>query len=82
MLKVCVLDFKRNWDDHFPFIEFFYNNSHHARIGMPPFEALNGRKCRSPVYCDEVGERKILDSELIQQKINTCSSSTEKVHRS
>ncbi|XP_063942643.1 uncharacterized protein LOC135150309 [Daucus carota subsp. sativus] len=36
-------------------------------IGMPPYEALYGRKCRSPVYWDEVGERKILGPELVQQ---------------
>ena len=50
MLRVCVLDFKGNWDDHLPLIEFSYNNSYHASIGMPPYEALYGRKCRSPLY--------------------------------
>ncbi|KAL8107856.1 hypothetical protein AgCh_024313 [Apium graveolens] len=29
--------------------------SYHASIGMPPYEALYGRKCRSPTYWDEVG---------------------------
>ena len=67
MLRVCVVDFKGNWDDYLPLIEFSYNNSYHASIGMPPFEALYGRKCRSPLYWDEVGERKILGPELVQQ---------------
>ena len=67
MLRVCVLDFKGNWDDYLPLIEFSYNNSYHASIGMPPFEALYGRKCCSPLYWDEVGERKILGQELVQQ---------------
>ena len=67
MLRVCVVDFKGNWDDYLPLIEFSYNNSFHASIGMPPFEALYGRKCRSPLYWDEVGERKILGPELVQQ---------------
>ena len=49
MLRVCVVDFKGNWDDYLPLIEFSYNNSYHASIGMPPFEALYGRKCRSPL---------------------------------
>ncbi|KAL8147422.1 hypothetical protein AgCh_004941 [Apium graveolens] len=44
-----------------------WNNNYHASIGMPPYEALYGRKCRSPVHWDEVGERKILGPELIQQ---------------
>ena len=34
---------------------------------MPPYKALYGRKCRSPVHWDEVGERKILGPELMQQ---------------
>ena len=67
MLRVCAIDFKGNWDDHLPLIEFSYNNSYHASIGMPPYEALYGRKCRSPVYWEEVGERKILGPELVQQ---------------
>ncbi|KAL8108994.1 hypothetical protein AgCh_025188 [Apium graveolens] len=65
MLRVCVLDFKGNWDEHLPLIEFSYNNSYHASIGMPPYEALYGRKCRSPLYWDEVGEKKVLGSELV-----------------
>lgn len=67
MLRSCALDFKGNWDEHLPLIEFSYNNSYHASIGMPPYEALYGRKCRSPLYWDEVGERKIIGPELIQQ---------------
>ena len=34
---------------------------------MPPYEDLYGRKCRSPVYWEEVGERKMLGPELVQQ---------------
>ncbi|XP_027098910.2 uncharacterized protein LOC113752019 [Coffea eugenioides] len=28
---------------------------------MAPYEALYGRKCRSPIYWDEIEERKVLD---------------------
>ena len=42
MLRACVLDFKGNWEQHLPLIEFSYNNSFHASIGMAPFEALYG----------------------------------------
>ncbi|WMV38092.1 hypothetical protein MTR67_031477 [Solanum verrucosum] len=48
MLRACVIDFKGNWDDHFPFIEFPYN-SYHSSIGMAPFETLYGRRFRSPI---------------------------------
>ena len=71
MLRVCALDFKGNWDEHLPLIEFSYNNSYHASIGMPPYEALYGRKCRSPVCWEEVGERKLLGPDLIQQTKET-----------
>ncbi|XP_070010160.1 uncharacterized protein [Nicotiana sylvestris] len=37
------------WDDHLPLIEFAFNNSLHASIQMAPFEALYGRRCRSPI---------------------------------
>ncbi|XP_063947582.1 uncharacterized protein LOC135152053 [Daucus carota subsp. sativus] len=67
MLRSCALDFKGNWDEHLPLVEFSYNNSYHASIGMPLYEALYGRKCRSPIYWDEVGERKVIGPELIQQ---------------
>ena len=67
MLRACALDFKGSWDEHLPLVEFSYNNSYHASIGMPPYEALYGRKCRSPVYWEEVGERKVLGPELVQQ---------------
>ena len=71
MLRVCALDFEGSWDEHLPLVEFSYNNSYHASIGMPPYEALYGRKCRSPICWNEVGERKILGPELIQQTKET-----------
>ena len=49
MLRACMIDFKGDWDDHFPLIEFSYNNSYHSSIGMAPFEELYGRRCRSPI---------------------------------
>ena len=47
MLRACVLDFKGNWAKYLPLVEFAYNNSYQASIGMTPYEALNGRKCRT-----------------------------------
>ena len=48
-MKTSVLEFQGNWDEHLSLIEFAYNNSYHSSIGMAPYEALHGRKCRSPV---------------------------------
>ena len=49
MLRACALDFVGSWNGHLPLAEFSYNNSYQSSIKMPPFEALYGRKCRSPV---------------------------------
>ncbi|GJV41048.1 putative reverse transcriptase domain-containing protein [Tanacetum coccineum] len=67
MLRACVIDFGKGWVNHFPLVEFSYNNSYHASIKAAPFEALYGRKCRSPVCWTEVGEAQILGPELIQE---------------
>ena len=45
MLRACVLDFKGSWEEHFPLVEFSYNNSYQASIQMAPYEALHGRPC-------------------------------------
>ncbi|GJU73290.1 putative reverse transcriptase domain-containing protein [Tanacetum coccineum] len=67
MLRACVIDFGKGWVNHLPLVEFSYNNSYHASIKAAPFEALYGRKCRSPVCWTEVGEAQILSPELIQE---------------
>ncbi|RVW80783.1 Transposon Tf2-11 polyprotein [Vitis vinifera] len=40
LLRACALDLKGNWDDYLPIVEFAYNNSFQASIGMTPFKAL------------------------------------------
>ncbi|GJW86602.1 putative reverse transcriptase domain-containing protein [Tanacetum coccineum] len=67
MLLACAIDFGKGWVNHLPLVEFSYNNSYHASIKAAPFEALYGRKCRSPVCWTEVGEAQILGPELIQE---------------
>ncbi|GKA57793.1 putative reverse transcriptase domain-containing protein [Tanacetum coccineum] len=49
MLHACAIDFGKGWVNHLPLVEFSYNNSYHASIKAAPFEALYGRKCRSPI---------------------------------
>jgi hypothetical protein len=68
-----VLEFKGNWVQYLPLIEFAYNNSYQATIGMLSYKALYGRKWQSPLYWDNIGERQMLGSELIQD-------TREKVH--
>ena len=66
MLRACVMEFKGSWDTHLPLIEFAYNNSYQTSIGMTHYEALYGRKCRTPVCWDEIGERKLVGPKIIQ----------------
>ncbi|GJW86605.1 putative reverse transcriptase domain-containing protein [Tanacetum coccineum] len=67
MLRACVIDFGGSWDRHLPLVEFSYNNSYHASIKAAPFEALYGRKCRSPVCWNEVGDSQLTGPELIRE---------------
>ncbi|KAL2236238.1 UNVERIFIED_CONTAM: Transposon Ty3-I Gag-Pol polyprotein, partial [Sesamum indicum] len=70
MMRACVIEFKGNWDDHLPLMEFAYNNNLHYSIGMAPYEALYGRKCRSPIYWDIEGLRQLEGPELVQEIVD------------
>jgi hypothetical protein len=50
MLRACGLQHGSSWDKSLPYAEFSYNNSYQARLKMSPFEALYGKKCRTPLY--------------------------------
>ena len=67
MLRMCVMDFGGSWEKYLPLVEFAYNNSYHSTIGMAPYEALYGRKCRSPSCWMEVGDRELEGPELIRE---------------
>ena len=47
MLRSCVIDYEGSWDRHILLVEFVYNNNFQSGIGMAPYEALYGRKCRT-----------------------------------
>ncbi|GJS26702.1 putative reverse transcriptase domain-containing protein [Tanacetum coccineum] len=53
MLRACVIYFRSSGDRHLPLVEFSYNNIYHVNIKAAPYEALYGRKCRSPIYWSE-----------------------------
>ncbi|GJR01183.1 putative reverse transcriptase domain-containing protein [Tanacetum coccineum] len=67
MLRACVLDFGKNWDRHLPLVEFSYNNCFHTSIKDAPFEALYGRKCRSPICWAEVGDAQLTGPAIIHE---------------
>ena len=66
MLRACVLQFRGSWDVYLSLMEFSYNNSYQASIGMAPYEALYGKPCRTPMCWGEVGERKLVGPEIVQ----------------
>ncbi|GKA46719.1 putative reverse transcriptase domain-containing protein [Tanacetum coccineum] len=67
MLRACVIDFGKDWDRHLPLVEFSYNNSYHTSIKVAPFEALYGRKCRSPICWAEVGDAQLTGPEIVHE---------------
>ncbi|GJZ01560.1 putative reverse transcriptase domain-containing protein [Tanacetum coccineum] len=67
MLRACVMDFRNGWDIHLPLIEFSYNNSYHTSIKAVPFEALYGRKCRSPICWAEVGDAHLTGPKIVRE---------------
>ena len=66
MLRACIIDFGKSWDRHLPLVEFSYNNSYHSSLKSSPFEALYGRKCRSPVCWNEVGDVQLTGPEIVR----------------
>ena len=69
LLRTCILDHLGAWDEVLPLIEFTYNNSFHASIGMTPYEALYGRRCRTPLCWYQDGEAVLVEPELLEQTI-------------
>ncbi|GKE10357.1 putative reverse transcriptase domain-containing protein, partial [Tanacetum coccineum] len=81
MLRACVLDFRGSWDVHLPLVKFSYNNSYYSSVRGAPFEALYGRKCRSPIMWAEVGEGQLIGPELVQETTKKISQNKKGVVR-
>ena len=74
MLRACVLDYGSKWEDCLPFAEFSYNNSYQASLLMAPFEAMYGRKCRTPLNWSQTGESQVFGPDILRE-------AEEKVHK-
>ena len=66
MLRACAISFPEKWDACLKLVDFSYNNSYQESIRMAPFEALYGRKCRTPLNWVEVGDHGYFGPEFIQ----------------
>ena len=60
------MDFPRSWDRHIPLTEFPFKNSYQSSIGMAPYEALYGRKCRTLVCWTELNEHKVIGLDIVK----------------
>jgi len=69
LLRTCVLDHMGTWSDMLPLMEFTYNNSYHSSIGMAPYKALYGKRCRTLLCWQQDGESLVLGPEFLQQTI-------------
>ncbi|WVZ75702.1 hypothetical protein U9M48_023737, partial [Paspalum notatum var. saurae] len=67
MLRACALTYSTKWDECLPLAEFAYNNSYQKSLEMASFEALYGRRCRTPLNWSEPGERVTFDPDLVTQ---------------
>ena len=79
MLRSCVVDYEGSWDRHIPLVEFMYNNSFQSSIGMAPYKALYGRKCRTPLCWTELSEKKVIGPDLIQETEEKVKMITERL---
>jgi hypothetical protein len=79
MLRACVLTYNKDWEQSLPYAEFSYNNCYQASVGMSPFEALYGRKCRTPLMSSEVGERALVGPALIKEAEERVADILEKL---
>jgi hypothetical protein len=50
-----------------PCAEFSYTNSYQERLKMVPFEMLYGRRCQTPLFWNETGERKVFGPDILQE---------------
>ena len=78
-MRACILDFQGIWEDHIPLIEFAYNNSYQATIGMAPYEELYGRPCRSPICWAEPEDSLLLGPELVRQTAEKVALIRERI---
>jgi transposase InsO family protein len=82
MLRACALQYGTSWDKSLPYAEFSYNNSYWDKslpyaefsynnsyqqsLRMAPFEALYGRKCRTPLFWDQIGESQVFGTDVLR----------------
>ena len=67
ILRLYVMDQQTHWEKHLPLVEFSYNNSYNKSIGMPPYQALYGSPCRTPLSWERLEDQVIVGPKFIQE---------------
>ncbi|GJY49147.1 putative reverse transcriptase domain-containing protein [Tanacetum coccineum] len=79
ILQTCVINFEGSWDTHLPLVEFLYNNNYHTSIKCASFEALYGRKCRSPLCWLETGDTVLKRLDIIEETVDKIKTIKERL---
>ncbi|WVZ84475.1 hypothetical protein U9M48_031505 [Paspalum notatum var. saurae] len=66
MLRACAIQYGTSWDKCLPYAEFSYNNSYQASLKKLPFEALYGKRCRTPLFWNQTGKKQVFGPDIIQ----------------
>jgi hypothetical protein len=61
------MQYGRSWNKSLSYAEFSYNNSYQENLKMSPFEMLYGRRCPTPLFWSEAGERKVFGPNIRQE---------------
>jgi transposase InsO family protein len=67
MLRAYALQYGRSWDKSLSYAEFSYNNSYQESLKMASFEMLYGRRCRTPLFWNEMGEWKVFGPDILEE---------------
>jgi hypothetical protein len=67
MLRACVMNYRDSWDKCLSLAEFSYNNNYQESLKMATFEALYGRRCRTPLNKVEPGERMTFGPDFVTE---------------
>jgi hypothetical protein len=67
LLIACALQYGRSWDKSLSYVEFSYNNSYQESLKMAPFEMLYGRRCRTPLFWNKMGERRVFGPDVLEE---------------
>jgi hypothetical protein len=67
MLRMYVTHQPSKWEDSIHLVEFSYNNGYQASLKMSLFEALYGRKCNTPMSCDNPIDKAIVGPYLLKE---------------